>query len=286
MSKSARCLGTAGLENTPRGQSPGTERRPPWSGFRGLVTTPSYSNMDIRSFFDQCAATGSPEEHGHPQRLLEYRLALVRNLAQPRPADVVLDLDCGNGHHLLTLGPEVARGIGIDISPGMIELARARLRSSPRKANLTFEVDNAEELKEIGDESVDLAICIGAFEHMLDKRAVLASIYRVLKFGGRFFCLAPHADYVWYRTIAPLLGFATKHLSSDRMLTHDEFSAVLDQAGFRRIRSAPWTFIPKGDVPALVALLLTVLDAVGRHARLDSLRGGLSLCAWKESELT
>ena len=168
----------------------------------------------------------------------------------------------------------------------MIELARARLRSSPWRANLTFEVDNAEELKGIADQSVDLAICIGAFEHMLDKRAVLASIYRVLKFGGRFFCLAPHADYVWYRTIAPLLGFATKHLSSDRMLTRDEFSALLDQAGFRRIRSAPWTFIPKGDVPALVALLLTVLDAIGRHARLDSLRGGLSLCAWKEAKPT
>jgi hypothetical protein len=88
---------------------------------------------------------------------------------------------------------------------------------------------------------------------MLDKRAVLVSIYRVLRFGGRFFCLAPHAAYVWYRTIAPLLGFATKHLSSDRMLTHGEFSALLDQAGFRRIRSAPWSFIPKGDVHALVA---------------------------------
>jgi 2-polyprenyl-6-hydroxyphenyl methylase/3-demethylubiquinone-9 3-methyltransferase len=107
----------------------------------------------------------------------------------------------------------------------------------------------------------------------------------VLKFGGRFFCLGPHADYVWYRTIAPLLGFATKHLSSDRMLTCDEFAALLDQAGFRRIRSAAWTFIPKGDVPALVALLLTVPDLIGRHARLDSVRGGLCLCAWKEAKL-
>jgi 2-polyprenyl-6-hydroxyphenyl methylase/3-demethylubiquinone-9 3-methyltransferase len=111
---------------------------------------------------------------------------------------------------------------------------------------------------------------------------VLASIYRVLKFGGRFFCLSPRADYVWYRTIAPLLGFATKHLSSDRMLTR--VSVLLDQTGFRCIRSAPWTFIPKGDVPALVALLLTALDAIGRHARLDSLRGGLALCAWKEAK--
>jgi len=280
--RSVRCSGTPVLENTAR-QSPGTARRPPESRFRGVVTTPSCSTREIRSFFDQCASTGSPEEHGHPQRLLEYRLALVRNLARPRPADVVLDLGCGNGHHLLALGPEVARGIGIDVSPGMIELARARFRSSPSSANLAFEVDNAEQLKGIADQSVDLAICIGAFEHMLDKRAVLASIYRVLKSGGRFFCLAPRADYVWYRTIAPRLGFSTKHLSTDRMLTHDQFCALLDQAGFRRIRPAPWTFIPKGDVPASVALLLTVLDAIGRHARLDSLRGGLSLCAWKEA---
>jgi SAM-dependent methyltransferase len=284
VSRFARCLGTADLENTPWAQSPGTERRPPWSRFRGVVTTPSYSTTDIRSYFDQCASTGAPEEHGHPQRLLEYRLALVRNQARPRPADVVLDVGCGNGRHLLALGPEVARGIGIDVSPDTIEVARARLRSSPCKANLAFEVDNAEELKGIADQSVDLAICIGAFEHMLDKRAVLASIYRVLKFGGRFCCLAPHAEYVWYRTIAPLLGFATKHLSSDRMLTHDEFFRLLGQAGFCRIRSAPWTFIPKGDVPALFALVLTVLDGIGRRARLDWLRGGLSLCAWKQAE--
>jgi ubiquinone/menaquinone biosynthesis C-methylase UbiE len=282
--KAARCLGTADLGNTSRGQSLGTERRPPWSKSRGVVTAPSYSTTDIKSFFDQCASTGFSEEHGHPQRLLEYRLALVRKLARPRSADVVLDLGCGNGHHLLALGPEVARGTGIDVSPGMIELARARLRCSPRTANLTFEVDNAEELNGIADRTVDLAICIGAFEHMLDKRAVLASIYRVLKFGGRFFCLTPDADYVWYRTIAPLLGIATNHLSSDRTLTQYEFSVLLDQAGFRHIRFDPWTFIPKGDVPAIVALLLTVLDAIGRCARLDSLRGGLSLCAWKISE--
>jgi ubiquinone/menaquinone biosynthesis C-methylase UbiE len=264
--------------------APGT--RPPRSTIRGVAATPSYSTTDIRSFFDRCASTGSPERYGHAQRLLEYRLALVRSLAWPRPTDVVLDLGCGNAHHLLALGPEVARGIGIDISPGMIELARARVRSLPWRANLTFEVDDAEELKGIADQSIDLAICVGAFEHMLDKRAVLASIYRVLKFGGRFFCLTLHADYVWYRTIAPLLGFATKHLSSDRMLTHDEFIVLLDQAGFRSIRFAPWTFIPKGDVPDLVALLLTVLDAIGRLARLDSLRGGLSLCAWKQAKST
>ena len=158
----ARQPAIGNVEGTPQRRSPATERRAHWSRFRGVATTPSYDTADIRSFFDRCAATGSPEEHGHPQRLLEYRLALVRDLARPRPGDVVLDLGCGNGHHLLALGPEIARGIGIDVSPGMIELARARLASSPQKANLAFAVDNAEELKGIPDRSVDLAICIGA----------------------------------------------------------------------------------------------------------------------------
>jgi hypothetical protein len=97
-------------------------------------------------------------------------------------------------------------------------------------------------------------------------------------------CLTLHADYVWYQTLAPLLGFATKHLSSDRMLRRDEIALLLDQAGFRSIRIAPWTFVPKGDVPAAVAVLLALLDAIGRLARLDFLRGGLSLCAWKQAK--
>jgi ubiquinone/menaquinone biosynthesis C-methylase UbiE len=234
MTQTRNPIRSADLAGRPlREQTLGTERRAPWSRFSGVRTSLSCNTTDIRSFFDRCASTGSPEQHGHPQRLLEYRLALVRNLARIRPSDVVLDLGCGNGHHLLALAPEVARGIGIDVSPGMIALARARLRNSAWKANLTFEAGNAEELNGILDQSVDLAICIGAFEHMLDKRAVLASVYRVLKFGGRFFCLTPDADYVWYRTIAPVLGFGTKHLSSDRILTHEEFSVLLDQAGFR-----------------------------------------------------
>jgi len=108
----------------------------------------------------------------------------------------------------------------------------------------------------------------------------------VLKFGGRFVCLTLHADYVWYQTLAPLSGFTTKHLSSDRMLPRNEIVLLLDQAGFRGIRLAPWTFVPKADVPPAPAVLLTLLDAIGRHARLDFLRGDLCLCAWKQAKST
>jgi ubiquinone/menaquinone biosynthesis C-methylase UbiE len=250
---------------------------------RGVTTTPAYDAADIRSFFDQCAASGFAEQHGHPRRLLEYRLGLVRSLAQLRPSDVVLDVGCGNGHHLLALGSEIARGTGVDLSPGMIASARAGLGNSPSQAGLKFQVDDAEALKEISDQSIDLAICIGTFEHILDKQAMLASVYRVLKADGRFFCLTLNADYVWYRTIAPLLGYATKHLSSDRLLTRNELAGLLDEVGFHRVGFSRWTFIPRGDMPAAFALLLVALDAIGRRTRLNSLRGGLAACAWKQA---
>jgi 2-polyprenyl-6-hydroxyphenyl methylase/3-demethylubiquinone-9 3-methyltransferase len=240
---------------------------------------------DVKLFFDRCASQGSPEQHGDAERLLWYRLALVRRMAQPKATDVVLDLGCGTGHHLLSLGAEIARGIGIDISPGMIELAGARVRGSVWKDKLTFKVDDAERLDTIPDQSIDLAICIGAFEHMLDKQAVLASIYRVLKCGGRFFCLTPDADYLWYRTLAPSLGFATKHLSSDRFMTRGEFSALLEEARFHPNQWTAWSFIPRGDIPSVIAILLALLDAIGRKARWNSLRGGLALCARKEAPL-
>ena len=134
------------------------KRRKHPSRFRGVPTTSVHSTAEIKSFFDQCASSGFAEQHGDAKRLLDYRLGLVRDHAQLRPNDVVLDLGCGNGHHLIALAPEIARGIGVDLSPGMIELARTRLGRSPWGARLKFEVDDTESLRSVAAQSIDLAV--------------------------------------------------------------------------------------------------------------------------------
>ena len=63
---------------------------------------------------------------------------------------------------------------------------------------------------------------------------------------------AANADYVWYRTIAPVLGFGTKHLFSDRILTHQE-SVLREQAGFAAVALFPRHSFPKVTCPPLCA---------------------------------
>src|SRR5204863_7787581 len=139
---------------------------------RRLFTTPVQSTAEVRDFFDRAAHTYS-EQHGSPKRLLKYRVGLIKRHARPSAGDVVLDVGCGDGHHLRALAGDIGHGIGIDLSPAMIELARARQRDSTWPDRLDFLSEDAERLEVMADGSVDLAICVGAFEHMLDKPAVL-----------------------------------------------------------------------------------------------------------------
>jgi len=249
--------------------------------FRNLVTTPVNSAADIRKFFDGCAPTYS-EQHGNPQCLLNYRVALIKRYARPCRDDVLLDIGCGNGHHLLALASQIGRGIGVDLSPAMIEVANKRLRDSPWQSKLTFMSDDGEELGSLAERSVDLVMCVGALEHMLNKADVLVSVRRVLKPGGRFFCLTIHGGHFWYRLLAPLLGLETKHLSTDRFLKRGEFMRLLAESGLRRIQVGYWTFIPKADMPSTASIICQGLDIIGRALRIKSFRGGMWACAWRE----
>jgi SAM-dependent methyltransferase len=229
---------------------------------------------DVRAFFDRCAATGFPEPHGRPARLLAYRLRLIRGHARLGPEDTVLDLGCGTGHHLVGLAPR--RGLGIDLSPGMIALAR---RSAGGQTQLSFQVDDATRLDGVASASVDVALCIGVLEHIVDKAAVLASAHRVLRPGGRFLCLTPDGAHPWYRSVAPRLGVATRHLSTDRFLTRGELHTLLKGAAFSRVRLGAWSFIPRGDMPVPARWLFGALAGL----RLPGLRGGLWACGGKDA---
>ena len=231
-----------------------------------------HSHEDVVRHFDELAPTYA-EAHGHGERLLAYRLGVIRRLLAGAPRGPLLEIGCGTAIHLIALADGFDRAIGTDASPAMIEAAR---RIAP---DADLRVDSAQELATVPDGSVDAVVCVGSLEHMPDKARVLAQVRRVLVPGGRFVCLTPNGGYCWYRHIAPLLGREVRHLSTDHFVTRAELKSLVAGAGLRMLAQRYWTFVPRGDLPPGIGPLLTTLDWVGRRLGWGYLRGGIAIAA-------
>lgn len=103
---------------------------------------------------------------------------LDRHLPRDRPR--VLDIGCGNGALLHALGDRVREARGVDASPRMLELARARCADQP---HLAFDPIDGPRLP-YPDDAFDVAISFLSFRY-LDWDPIAMEIVRVLRPGGR-----------------------------------------------------------------------------------------------------
>lgn len=243
-----------------------------------LTTRPIHSPDELVEHFDAIAPEYA-DAHGHAQRLLRYRLAVLDRLLADQVRGTLLEIGCGTGIHLVALAPRFELAVGTDVSAEMVRGARRAVQASRLQDRVEVRLDPAEQLASVAHRSVDVVLCVGALEHMLDKPRVLRQVRRVLKVGGSFACLTPNGGYCWYRHLAPRLGLDTRHLSTDRFLTAGELRALVADAGMEVRRLEQWRFVPRGDIPGPWSLVLHGLDAVGRATRSGALRGGLALLA-------
>ncbi len=107
----------------------------------------------------------------------------------PRPTDTLLDLAGGTGD--ISFG-WLRRGGGpailSDINPAMLSVGRDRAAERGLLAQLRFAVIDAERIP-LPDRSVERVSIAFGLRNCTDKSAVLREARRVLKPGGRFFCL-------------------------------------------------------------------------------------------------
>jgi ubiquinone/menaquinone biosynthesis C-methylase UbiE len=110
--------------------------------------------------------------------------AIVHEIARRvGPVHAALDVCCGTGAALGALcGQRIERIVGLDMSAGMLEVARKRV-DDPR-----VELVRGDALDMPFDEEFDAAVSVGAFGHIepKDEPRFVASIHRALRPGGRF----------------------------------------------------------------------------------------------------
>ena len=104
-----------------------------------------------------------------------------------KPGHSVLDLACGTGEPGLTIAKFVGpsgRVVGVDLAPGMLGVARERMASQGLK-NVTFQLNEHDDLPALQDSSFDAAVCRLGLMFMPDPVRMLKAIRRVLKPGGK-----------------------------------------------------------------------------------------------------
>lgn len=104
----------------------------------------------------------------------------------------LLDVGCGTGQQLLALADHLKEGVGIDISPAMVE--RARLNTSQRglQGRLGFHVVAAEDVCREHLGVFDVVLFVASLEHMADPRLSLARATTVLQPAGAVVLVMVH----------------------------------------------------------------------------------------------
>lgn len=183
-----------------------------------------------RTAFDRVARDYDSGHYGrHARRLQADVLAAVGTFSFA----VVLDVGCGTGavlQAILAAHPRV-RGIGVDLSAGMLGVARERLGDTAE-----LHVGDAEHLP-LPDAAVDLVVCVDSVHHYPHPEAALREMARVTR---------PEGGLVIgeWRVAAPLRQLLNALLPRTaggdvRIYTARELSELAVSAGFGVERCEP-----------------------------------------------
>src|SRR2546422_612300 len=113
----------------------------------------------------------------------EQALRMIVEFSGAGPEDTVLDVACGGGIIVCAFARGVRHATGIDLTPAMIERARA-LQAEQGLANVSWKQGDVLPLP-WPDATFSIVTSRFAFHHFLDPGAVLAEMRRVCAPGGR-----------------------------------------------------------------------------------------------------
>ncbi len=174
---------------------------------------------------------------------------------KPRPGEQILDMAGGTGDIAFRMAAKGAKITVSDINADMLGVGEERARDRGI-AGLTWQVQNAENL-DFSDSSFDAYTIVFGIRNVTDIPAALREAHRVLKRGGRFFCMEfSQSEWPgfaqlydrWASSVIPRIGkFVTDDEESYRYLVESirrfprpkAFVQMIADAGFVRAGAEP-----------------------------------------------
>lgn len=213
----------------------------------------------------------------------DVHVALVEALA-PKPAEQWLDVGCGAGHLAELAAGGGAKVTGIDLSPRLIEVAKARAEAGGYA--IEYRVGDAEAL-DVGDASFDVVSSSFGMIFAPDHDAAARELARVTFPGGRlgFSAWTPEGSIGdMFKTFsrfqpAPPSGAGTPLQWGDEGYVRDKLGAAFDLTIERRLSvhedespEQAWEYFAPRFGP-----VRTLLDNLEPERRQEFQRAGLEL---------
>lgn len=180
---------------------------------------------------------------GDPARGRQELESLFGRLGADPRGGTCIEVGCGPGRMTAALAERFDRVLALDVSPAMVEQARANVPDR----RVEFRTTSGERLDGVGDESADVLVCYLVLQHLPSRGVVVAYLSefaRVLRAGGEAFVQVPVLDgglfpRAW-RSLRSLAVPLTRFLGPTRRpefrgfrLTRRELDAGLATAGLR-----------------------------------------------------
>ena len=187
--------------------------------------TPAPEEQAAQAHFDRWAGA-----YGRSRLLPSLQRKALAEL-RPRAGDSVLDVACGAGAMVMEVAPRVERAVGVDLSEGMLEIARSRLSDAAGArdlANVEFQLGPSDALP-FDDASFTALVCTTALHHFPDPQRSIDEMARVLRPGGRLVIGDISRDAITTKLADPLFRrFEKGHVGLQRKR---DIEAMLTRAG-------------------------------------------------------
>jgi SAM-dependent methyltransferase len=154
-------------------------------------------------------------------------------LADILEGETVVDLGSGAGIDCFLAAKKVGESgkvIGVDMTPQMIDKARANARKGAYK-NVEFRLGEIEHLP-LADNTVDLIVSNCVINLALDKAQVFRDAYRVLKPGGRLVVSDIVLNHEFPEVVKQALDMPG---CVSRAWVKEDYLGVIEAAGFKRV---------------------------------------------------
>ena len=124
--------------------------------------------------------------------------SIAPHIGETETIGAALDICCGTGAGMQMLRPLCRdRLVGIDISQGLLDIARKQ--NSDKTNGVSLEYIHGNALEMTFDSEFDVAVCFGAMSHVTTKYQdkFLRAVARALRPGGRFLFVSYYRPKIW-----------------------------------------------------------------------------------------